>query len=470
MRSWKFRQWPAVLGKKLQRAYRYSELRKLQLWFKGKTLHWALYLASALILIGAVLGQHHYLSCFFYVVSVEGREVGMVRDVAEIEQFLVDLNEKCSSFYGMSVEPEQEITLNREYRSYGEEDTVAVKEALRQQITLITEAVMLTVDQIPVIPLMSEEKVNTAIALLCDSYTGQSDNAKVLEVNLVEEVTGVPCSVSPETVCTPEEAAAFLLDGEEPGEGRLLIASRHGGALRDHDVLESETAWPTVHVQTVEEVKTVESIPFSTSYRCNDKMWYAQSRVAVQGKAGKKEVAYHVTCENGREIARQKVGEKVLEEPITRVIEKGTSRAPSIGSGRFLWPVAGGSISSGFRTAGRPNHIGIDITHTAGRGTPILAADSGAVVETGSRYPYGNYIVIYHGSYYTVYLHNHVNYVSRGNTVSRGQVIALMGNTGKTYGRTGVHLHFEVRRSDGSGVWGHWYKNSPVNPLSFFRR
>lgn len=470
MRPSKIRLWPAALGKKLQRAYRYSELRKLQLWFKGKTLHWALYLVLASLLISAVLGLHHYRSCFFYVVSVEGREVGMVRDAAEVEQFLDDLNAKCSSFYGMSVEPEQEITLSREYRSNGEENTVEVKEALRQEISLITEAVMLTINQVPVIPLMSEEEVNEAIDLLSNSYISQADNKTLLEVTLVEEVTGTPCSVPPESVCNPEEVAAFLRDGEDPGEGRLLLASRHGGALRDDNLELEEEALPTVHVQTIEEVKIVEKIPYKTSYKYNDKMWYAQSRVAVQGTAGKKEVTYHVTCENGQEIARRKVNETVLDEPVTRVIEKGTSRAPSIGSGRFLWPVAGGRISSGYRTAGRPQHIGLDIDHPAGRGTPILAADSGVVVETGSKYPQGNYIVIYHGSYYTVYAHNHVNHVSKGNTVSRGQVIALMGNTGKTRGRTGVHLHFEVRQSDGSGVWGHWYKNPPVNPLSFFRR
>jgi len=70
MRSWKIRLRPAALGEKLQRAYRYSELRKLQLWFKGKTLHWAVYLASALVLVGAAMTLHHYYSCFFYVVSV----------------------------------------------------------------------------------------------------------------------------------------------------------------------------------------------------------------------------------------------------------------------------------------------------------------------------------------------------------------------------------------------------------------
>jgi murein DD-endopeptidase MepM/ murein hydrolase activator NlpD len=465
MKSWKIRQWPAVLGKKLQRAYRYSELRKLQLWLKGKTLHWALYLASATLLIGAMLGLHYYLSHFFYVVSLEGCEVGMVRDAGEIEKFLVELNECCSSFYGMAVEPEQEISFNREYRSDGEEDASAVKEALRQQINLITEAVMLTVDQVPAIPVMSEKEVTAVIDLLSNAYTSQAENVRLLEVNLVEEVTGTPCSISPEAVCAPEEAAQLLLSSEASYESRLLLASRHGESLRENEPAESEEFLPTVHVQTVEEVKTTEQIPFTTSYTYNDKMWYAQSHVLVPGKAGEKEVTYHVTRENGKEIARQVVTEKVLVEPTTQLVEKGTSRAPTIGSGRFLWPVTGGTVYSGFRTANRPSHIGVDIIYPGGMGTPILAADSGVVVEAGCGARLGRYIVIYHGNYYTVYAHNSVNYVSTGATVSRGQTIAAMGSTGRS---TGNHLHFEVRRSDGSGVWGHWYKNPAVNPLSFF--
>ncbi len=464
MKRWKIRQWPALLRKKLQRAYRYSELRKLQLWLKGKTVHPAFYLASAVLLIGALLGLNHYFSQFFYVVTLEGCEVGIVRDAGEIEDFLDELNECCSSFYGMTVEPEQEILFNREYRSGGEEDALSVKEALRQQISLITEAVMLTVDQVPAIPVVSEKEVAEVIDLLGNAYTSEAENVRLLEVNLVEDIAGTPCAIPPEAVCTPEEAAGLLLSSQAADESRLLLASRYGEAMREEVPVEMDGFLPTVHVQTLEEVRNVESIPFSTSYTYNDKMWYVQSHVLIPGKAGEKEVTYHVTSENGIEVDRQIVEQTVLLEPVTQVVEKGTSQAPSIGTGLFTWPVADGGMISQYFSG---SHSGIDIT-TLGRQSPILAADSGVVVETGSRYPLGNYIVIYHGNYYTVYLHNHVHYVSTGASVSRGQTIALMGNTGRTYGRTGIHLHFEVRRSDGSGVWGHWSKNPPVNPLNFF--
>lgn len=462
MNSRKFRQRPGTLGDKLRRAYRYSELRKLRLWLKGKTLHWALYLASAILLTGSLLGLHHYLSQYFYVVSLGGHELGMVKDAGEIEIFIDELSECCSSFYGMAVEPEQEILYSREYRSGGEEDAHAVKEALKQQVTLITEAVMLTVDRMPAVPLTSEQEIATVIDLLSGAYTSQAENVRLLETNLVEEVACVPCTISPEEVCNPEEAAELLLCCAGAEEAGRLLESRYGEAARDDESL--GPVLPVVHVQTVEEVKTVEKIPFSTSYTYNDKMWHAQSNVLIPGEEGERAVTYHVTRENGEEIGRCIVEQEVLREPVARLVEKGTAKAPSIGTGTFVWPVAGGGVISQYYSG---YHTGIDIT-TLGSRSPILAADSGVVVETGSRYPLGNYIVIYHGSYYTVYLHNQAHYVSTGDSVSRGQTIALMGNTGRTRGRTGIHLHFEVRRSDGSGVWGGWYKNPPVNPLNFF--
>ena len=61
------------VGEKLQRAYRYSELRKLQLWFEGKTLHWALYLASATLLIEQCWG--YYYPHFYAVRFGRGRWV-----------------------------------------------------------------------------------------------------------------------------------------------------------------------------------------------------------------------------------------------------------------------------------------------------------------------------------------------------------------------------------------------------------
>jgi murein DD-endopeptidase MepM/ murein hydrolase activator NlpD len=115
----------------------------------------------------------------------------------------------------------------------------------------------------------------------------------------------------------------------------------------------------------------------------------------------------------------------------------------SLGRGRFIWPVPQFyKVSSHFGQRGRRHHDGIDIP--APQGTSILAVDHGVVVysDNGIR-GYGNMIVIAHqDEIYTVYAHNKKNFVSKGDEIKKGQLIAQVGNTGRS---TGPHLHFEIR-------------------------
>lgn len=124
------------------------------------------------------------------------------------------------------------------------------------------------------------------------------------------------------------------------------------------------------------------------------------------------------------------------------------SAAPAFSSnGQFVWPSAASSrVTSQFGKRNAPNarattnHRGIDIG--APSGTNVLAADAGTVVTAGYNGSYGYYVTINHGGgYVTLYAHNSRLLVSKGVSVSRGQVIAKVGSTGNS---TGPHIHFEV--------------------------
>ncbi len=124
-------------------------------------------------------------------------------------------------------------------------------------------------------------------------------------------------------------------------------------------------------------------------------------------------------------------------------------------------PVEAGYISSlyGHRTdpfnGNTAFHAGLDFAGAPG--TRVLAVADGVVSAAGADGGYGRLIEITHGNgYLTRYAHNATLLVSVGQTVRRGDSIALMGATGRA---TGTHLHFEVLR-DGKSV----------NPLSFVRR
>lgn len=85
---------------------------------------------------------------------------------------------------------------------------------------------------------------------------------------------------------------------------------------------------------------------------------------------------------------------------------------------------------------------GVDIS--AECGSPVYAADFGIVVESSDGWNggYGNYIVIQHKGYETLYGHLSQRYVEVGDYVERGNLIGTVGATGKA---TGCHLHFETR-------------------------
>jgi murein DD-endopeptidase MepM/ murein hydrolase activator NlpD len=119
---------------------------------------------------------------------------------------------------------------------------------------------------------------------------------------------------------------------------------------------------------------------------------------------------------------------------------------PSGGPGKFSWPVTGTITSPfGWRSnpfGGAPEfHQGLDIG--APSGTTVTAAAAGTVIMAQWYGGYGNYILIDHGGgYSTGYGHLSAIYVSRGQTVARGQAIGAVGSTGYS---TGPHLHFEIR-------------------------
>tara|TARA_B100001250_G_scaffold224480_1_gene192514 strand:- start:638 stop:1567 length:930 start_codon:yes stop_codon:yes gene_type:complete len=97
-------------------------------------------------------------------------------------------------------------------------------------------------------------------------------------------------------------------------------------------------------------------------------------------------------------------------------------------------------------------HEGVDFAGTAG--SSIESVASGLVTWSGYRYGYGNMVEINHGNgYQTRYAHHEKNLVVVGQKVDKGQVIALMGDTGRA---TGPHVHFEVVKN-----------GKPINPIKY---
>lgn len=122
--------------------------------------------------------------------------------------------------------------------------------------------------------------------------------------------------------------------------------------------------------------------------------------------------------------------------------------------GRLIWPLAMDGVevlSSPYGTRVHPRsggafHRGLDLR--AAEGTPVYAVADGWVERSGRSGAYGNLILLDHGEgLESLYGHHSRNLVAEGQTVRRGEVIALVGHTGNA---TGDHLHFELRWRGGT--------------------
>ncbi len=212
----------------------------------------------------------------------------------------------------------------------------------------------------------------------------------------------------------------------------------------------------TVRVEGVE-------VPFKTRTVYRDDKYTDWSNVKTKGVNGEKTQVYEIVMLDGYEISRVVAEEIVTKEAVTKVVEVGTKKRPSSGSsggsgvttGNMTWPVpVCRRVYQGYHSG----HKAIDISSgpVPVLGKPAVAADGGVVIQAsmGWNGGYGNVVKIQHSNgLITVYAHLQSIKVSKGQKVSAGQTIGLIGNSGRSFG---PHLHFEVIKN---GV--------KVNPLNY---
>ncbi len=464
---------------------RYKKIiQAMKLWIKAKNIREAHFLLVVSVTLTATLALHGYLGNYVYVVLLDDKEVGMVADAQEVEGFVTDLTNRCGVLYGMRIDPGTKVALVKEFRTGEKPQSESVQTAIRQQMKLVTSAYMIKVDGEPLVSVHSKSDLDEIIKSLKVAYSSNNDSVKLLDAFIVEDLELEPATVNPESIFAADEVVAMLVEDsnekifqatslpDSSGRGSLDSRQSHGyfnSASLVHSISEQElidhslaVESNAISIKTIEEVVVTEDIPFLTEIIYDEEMWTVEKEVDPSGKDGKKEIVYHITRTNGVEVDRVRVSERVIDEPVTQIERHGTASVPSFGSGQFIWPVEGG----GEITPGRGFsswHTGIDIH--ADPGTNILASDSGIVWFSGRGGSQGNYIIIYHGSYWSLYLHNKANLVSEGNRVEQGEVIGRVGSTGRS---TGPHLHFEIRLDDGTGEWHGYYQHKPIDPLRFF--
>ncbi len=336
------------------------------------------------------------------------------------------------------------------------------------------------------------------------SASTDKSTSKLESVKIKSKVAYKTVETSPTKILDDAEAYKLLTIGEkEPvtykvaeGDTVSSIAAKFGVTqdeiyannsdieeftLQIGQVIRITLPDPAIDVVTVEKVSEV--IPTSPQkvIRHSSQMAVGKRIVLSPGKSGSKRVDYRLTKQNGEIVNEQWIGQEVVRKAAPIIIAKGTKvivkpkkvepkkvstvqessdsssssssdneEAVTSGGSGFSWPVGGASISSTFGTRWGKLHAGVDLTGPSS----IKAAAPGTVTYAGQMNGYGNVIIISHGDgYETRYGHLRSINVGVGQSVSRGESIGVMGNTGRS---TGTHLHFEIRKN-----------GDPKNPLSY---
>ena len=189
--------------------------------------------------------------------------------------------------------------------------------------------------------------------------------------------------------------------------------------------------------------------------------------IAQEGENGLERVSQNVKSINGEINYVDPAGKETLKSSVPKVIKIGTKYVPNVGSTTsWGWPTDSGYTFSSYygyrlQVFGEGNfHSGVDIAGT-GYGSKVYAANNGVIETMEYVYNYGYHIIINHNNgYYTVYAHmkGFAPNISVGSTVSRGQTIGYVGDTGWA---TGPHLHYEIRTCARYAC--------TTNPLKYYR-
>lgn len=196
---------------------------------------------------------------------------------------------------------------------------------------------------------------------------------------------------------------------------------------------------PLLNIDIIIQNGSKENIIPTTTMISTDELYWGESK-KEEGTPGEKEVLKEITYSNGKKVSEKNISERVITKAKDNIIYRGT-KDPVANGIAFLDNPSRGSITSNYGLRWGRMHKGIDI---AGKvGDPIRAAFDGKVIEASYSSSYGNVIVIDHGKgIQTLYAHCSKLLAKVGQEIKRGDLIAKIGNTGRS---TGPHLHFELK-------------------------
>ncbi|MFC4306622.1 peptidoglycan DD-metalloendopeptidase family protein [Cohnella boryungensis] len=304
--------------------------------------------------------------------------------------------------------------------------------------------------------------------------SGLKSKTELKSIKIMEPVTFVKVTVDPSELLTENQLTRVLRGDNEKtimyrvkeGDCISCVAQKFNISQKDiltnnpwikndfigiGDELDLTVKRPLLSVRTEEISSQTVSIPSGVQVTYDETMRRGTSKVINPGKPGIKKLTFNTIKLNGELVDEILVDAEVTSKPIAKQVLQGSKVIPGIGTGSFKWPIVKPQITSDYGRRWGRQHKGIDTVST---NRNIFAADSGKVVYAARNSGYGNHIIIDHqNGYQTLYAHLSKINVKRDDLVEKGDIIGIMGSTGRS---TGIHLHFEIEKN-----------NNQQNPMNF---
>lgn len=353
----------------------------------------------------------------FYEVYCNEITIGYTDSKYKIEKIYSNILKELSNNFNSIKEGENRFT----YKKVNKSNTLILsdeilKENILEKIDVKVEGYKLTANDIDLGYISKEDEGKTILENLGYKY---------MEINKLEE----------ENIKSIDVKANFNYESE-------YVYLSEISNINDivEKIIELNKKTPVTFVEISALKKERRDIESPVSYINSKDMFLGESK-RVDGQKGIKDVEEKVLYVNDKVKSIEILEENILVDATESIIYKGIKN-PIEENLKFLKIPSRGYISSnyGSRWNGEKHH-GIDIA--ANSGTDIIASLDGKVIDTSYHSIYGKKVILDHGNkIQTLYGHCSEILVKKGDKVKKGDVIAKVGNTGRS---TGPHVHFELR-------------------------
>lgn len=420
-------------------------------------------------------------SCMFdlgYEIRLDGQSLGYVESPSQVEALVERVEKRVSDYLGTPYQMETNFSYSMRYLDRTDLlDETLLEQLLFASVGDVTRRYVLTVDGETIGACQSKSALELMLRRILLNSAGNATQVNTAFYNDVQilETTSTAVPLVPladmEKILTAnkEETKTYVV---QSGDTVSAIGKRYDMKISEIQALNPgldparikvgqelllSGAVPYLSVQQTVTEAYVEAIPYETIIQYDDTMYKNKSKIAVQGVNGSADVVADVTYVNGQEASRSVTSYSVIAEPVSAVKLVGTKTPPRyMATGRFIKP-SNGRYSSGYgnRKSLGDFHTGVDFA--GAKGTNIWASDGGVVTHAGWKGNYGYCVIINHqNGYTTYYAHCSKLLVKVGDKVAQGDIIAKVGNTGRSYG---AHVHFEIR-----------YNGKTKNPLNYISK